>query len=274
MKTFLLSLALGTLATLLACTDATNPRAFPTPPPAATAMAVVVTPVAFSTRPPPTPLPTMPLSSLTALAPPPATPTQLQPPTTGSVTATTTPTATPEPPSAQVVVIPAPSPAPVEEPRKVSLTPLQEYSQLCASTLEKLLDDLPPEGEATWRDFRHMNQTVLEEFEGVDPPPELRDYHEYRIAVWEDLIEMVYFAYDAVNLEGIPMGIEEATLLQADEVWAIASLFALEVWEDSENNPVREHPWPTLDEETKEELISSGCESALLPEFLKPARPS
>jgi len=149
-------------------------------------------------------------------------------------------------------------PLPTEEP-EVSLTPVQEYAQWCAATQEDLGAILSGSGEATWGEFQRLIEATHRAYESVEPPTELQAYHVFTTEGFEDLREMVDYAYGAINLEGIPLGIEEGTQLTEDDLLAVVVLFAFEKMEKGEMPLV--DPWPDLPASVQEELQATGCVS-------------
>lgn len=134
---------------------------------------------------------------------------------------------------------------------------MQEYAVWCVETQGDLSTILSGEGEATWGEFQQLLEATYRTYESVDPPAELQAYHEFTTKGFGDLLDMVDFAYGAVNLEGVPLGIEEDTVIVGDDLLAAVFLFALEKMETGE--APRVDPWADLPVEIQEALTSTGC---------------
>ena len=135
------------------------------------------------------------------------------------------------------------------------MTSVQVYGKWCRDTREEIVDHLPD--ELTWGYFRKLNEEMIEAYKDGDPPLELQAYHDHVAAGWADLIEMVDFTYGAENLEGVPLGINEDTVVVGDDLLAAVILFAFE--KVALNEPPRLDPWQDLPVSIQEELTISGC---------------
>lgn len=232
-------LAIPVALLLLACGTAAVQE-----PPPPTLSQSVVTPQALQTSQPPrtsvtTKIPTIPLPTSTpyALKPTSELIPNLSP--TATLTPITIETSVPEPtpipftePTSAtadtMVAIPTPAPVQEPEPQEVALTAVQGYGAWCQETQGDLTAVLSGTGEATWGEFQELLVAMQRFFRSVEPPAELRDYHDFTTDGFGDLEDMVDFAYQAVNLEGVPLNITEETVLVEDELLAVVVLFAFE----------------------------------------------
>ncbi len=234
------------------------------PPPAATSPPVTVVtpqPQVEPTQPPTfTPLTSTPLTISRPTAELLPNPTQIPIPTSvPSVSSEPAPTPTPAPDPTAVPVIAVPTPGSVQEPEPaaVVLTPVQEYAIWCSETQEDLATILSGSGEATWGEFQVLIGATQRAYESVDPPPELQAYHDFTTKGFGDLMDMVVYAYQAVNLEGVPLDITEGTVLVEDDLLAVVVLFTFEKMDSGEMPAV--DPWPTLPASIQDDLKATGC---------------
>ena len=188
-------------------------------------------------------------------------------PSTPSAAPTAGPTVVPATAAASIEIPPpeptdvpisseVPGPLPDGDP-EVSLTSVREYGAWCQEAQAELSDAFSGVSEVTWGDLQRLIEETRIAYESYDPPAELQDYHEFTANGFGDLLDMVAFAYQAEDMGGTPLGIEEGTVMVEDDLLAVLVLFIFEQMGSDEESVV--DPWTDLPASVQKELRESGC---------------